>query len=230
MTWANVSLSTGKVPSRFKQALVIPVYKGKGKKRVEPASYRPVSLLPAASKILELLVKEDLEKYLAAVNGLPPSQFGFRPGRSTVTALAAAHAAWLAASRSGEAVGILAFDLSAAFDTVSTDQLLPKLGALGVNGRALEWFGHYLSGGRQAVVWESSTMFGSNKNNDVDDFSNVRATRSTSNAEITIPLRGLDTFVVHAARVWNSSPELRMAASSASATSIAYKLSDMVIK
>jgi hypothetical protein len=75
------------------------------------------------------------------------------------------------------------------------------------------------------------TMFGSNKNNDDDDdFNNVRATRSTSNGEITIPLRGLDTFVVHAARVWNSSPELRMAASSASATSIAYKLSDTVIK
>jgi hypothetical protein len=74
------------------------------------------------------------------------------------------------------------------------------------------------------------TMFGSNKNNDVDYFNNVHATRSTSNGEITIPLRGLDTFVVHAAHVWNSSPELRMAASSASATSIAYKLSDTVIK
>jgi hypothetical protein len=134
-----------------------PSVQEEGEKRVEPASYRPVSLLPAASKILELLVKEDLEKHLAAVDGLPPSQFGFRPGRSTVTALAAAHAAWLAASRSGEAVGIWAFNLSAAFDTVSTDQLLPKLGALGVNGRALEWFGNYLSGGRQAVVWESST-------------------------------------------------------------------------
>jgi hypothetical protein len=50
-------------------------------------------------------------------------------------------------------VGILAFDLSAAFDTVAKDQLLPKLAKLGTAGNALRWFNSYMSGGRKVVVW-----------------------------------------------------------------------------
>jgi hypothetical protein len=197
----NMSLATGKVPKSFKTAKVFPVFKGKGKKRDDPASYRPVSILPAMSKIMEAAVKADLEHHLAKVGGLPSSQYGFRPGRSCTSALAHAQAAWLKAvsarretpktttevvsetpevaittpdaanatpevasaksevpgSKARKAiVGVLAFDLSAAFDTVSIDQLIPKLKRLGVSGRALKWFSDYLSGGRQQVCWDDA--------------------------------------------------------------------------
>jgi hypothetical protein len=153
----NVSLSSGIIPRSFKTALVIPVHKGKGKAHADPSSYRPVSLLPAMSKILEAIVKSDLEGHFKTVNALPDSQHGFRPARSTTTALAVNHASWLEARKAVGVVGIMAFDLSAAFDTVSKQQLLPKLEGLGVRGRALEWFDNYLTGGRQAVVWDSAT-------------------------------------------------------------------------
>jgi hypothetical protein len=73
----NRSLSEGKVPDQFKIGRVPSIHKGKGKPREDLGSYRPVSILPAMSKVLESLVKGDLEAHLKRVNGLPGSQFGF---------------------------------------------------------------------------------------------------------------------------------------------------------
>jgi hypothetical protein len=57
----NRSLAKGRVPAAFKIGLVHPIHKGKGKPREDPGSYRPVSILPAMSKVLETIVKGDLE-------------------------------------------------------------------------------------------------------------------------------------------------------------------------
>jgi hypothetical protein len=119
----NRSLAEGHVPEAFKVSKVFPIFKGKGKAREDPASYRPVSILPAMSKILETSVKADLEEHLARVNGLPGAQYGFRPKRSCTSALAHAQAGWITGAERGPVVGIMAFDLSAAFDTVHRRRL-----------------------------------------------------------------------------------------------------------
>ncbi|QQP40107.1 Uncharacterized protein FKW44_014045, partial [Caligus rogercresseyi] len=152
----NRSLASGTVPTALKLSNVLPIYKGKGKSAADPASYRPVCILPALSKILETVVKTDFEIHLAKTEALPNTQFGFRRGRSTTTALATAHAKWLKAKQRGKVVGVLGFDLSAAFDTVDQLQLLPKLKKLGIEGMQLEWFKSYLSGGSQRVVWNGA--------------------------------------------------------------------------
>ena len=56
----------------------------------DAASYHPVSILPAMSKVLDSVVKADLEKHLSKTNAHPSSQHGFRPGHSTTDALASA--------------------------------------------------------------------------------------------------------------------------------------------
>jgi hypothetical protein len=150
----NMSLSSGVFPSAFKTALIHPVYKGGGKARSDPASYRPVAILCALSKVLGTVAKEDLETYMAANNILPTSQHGFRKGRSCTTALAIAHAAWVAAKPKGTVVAMVGFDLSSAFDTVGREDLLPKMAAMGIGGRSLKWFRCYLTGARQRVVWD----------------------------------------------------------------------------
>jgi hypothetical protein len=50
----------------------------------------------------------------------------------------------------------MAFDLSAAFDTVAAEQLAPTLRALGITGRELRWFLDYMSGGKQCLVWDGT--------------------------------------------------------------------------
>jgi hypothetical protein len=150
----NRSLAEGKVPAQFKIGRVHPINKGKGKPREDPGSYRPVSILPALSKVLESLVKGDLEGHLKRVNGLPGSQYGFRPKRSSTSALAHAQAGWLSGAAKGQVVGLMAFDLSAAFDTMAAEQVAPTLRALGITGQELKWFLCYMSGGRQCVVWD----------------------------------------------------------------------------
>jgi hypothetical protein len=157
----NMSLSAGVFPSAFKMALIHPVYKGGGKARKDPGSYRPVAILCALSKVLETVAKEDLEAYMKKRNILPTSQHGFRKGRSCTTALATAHAAWVTGKARGKVVAVVGFDLSAAFDTVGREDLLPKMEAMGIGGRSLNWFRWYLTEARQRVVWDgqvSSTV------------------------------------------------------------------------
>jgi hypothetical protein len=116
------------------------VYNGGGKARNDPGSYRPVAILCTLSKVLETVAKEDLEAFMKANNILPTSQHGFRKGRSCTTALTTAHAAWVAAKARGKVVTVVGFDLSAAFNTVCREDLLPKMEAMGVGGRNLKWF------------------------------------------------------------------------------------------
>jgi hypothetical protein len=85
-------------------------------------------------------VKDNLQDHLRKVNGLPGSQYDFRPKRSCTSTLAHAQAGWLLGVAKAKVVGVMAFDLSAAFDTVAAKQLVPTLRALGITGRSLQWF------------------------------------------------------------------------------------------
>ena len=50
-------------------------------------------------------------------------------------------------------VGVMAFDLSAAFDTLCHSKLTKKLESSGISGTPLKWFKNYLSGRSQCILW-----------------------------------------------------------------------------
>ncbi len=146
----RLSFGSSRVPSGFKLAIVKPIYKGKGKTKTAASSFRPVAILTALSKVLERCAFEILVDFLEP--RLPPGQYGFRRGRSTTTAIADAHGHWSSSRAQGQILGVVAFDLQAAFDTLDATLLCTKLASMGIRGRANDWFKDYLSGRKQCVV------------------------------------------------------------------------------
>ena len=81
----NNSLSTGLVPSDWKVSNIVPIPKGAD--AAQCINYRPISLLPLVSKILERIVHSHLLHFLLKHKRLSSLQFGFRPKSSTQEAL-----------------------------------------------------------------------------------------------------------------------------------------------
>ena len=98
------------------------------------------------SKILEIAIRDAFLDWLMVQGFIPTSQFGFLPGRSVSTPLACAQNDWTEAKSKGDTIGIISFDLSAAFDTIETLTLLCKLESTGIRGTPLKWFKYYMSG------------------------------------------------------------------------------------
>ena len=79
----NKSLESGIVPDSLKIAKVIPIYKSKEKNELK--NYRPISLLPAISKLYEKIVYKRLYDYMQ--DKLYTRQYGFRQKHSTIDAI-----------------------------------------------------------------------------------------------------------------------------------------------
>ena len=143
----NSSLSSGCVPSYFKQAVVQPLLK---KNNLNPSilsNYRPISKLPFISKILEKVVANQLVTVLNNHSIFDKFQSGYRQNHSTETALLRVSNDIMMSSDAGKCTALVLLDLSAAFDTVDHHILLGRLrNSVGISGSALDWFASYLSG------------------------------------------------------------------------------------
>lgn len=145
----NLSFQTGAFPKKMKLAKVIPLYKN-GNKHIF-TNYRPVSLLPQFSKILEKLFNNRLEKFTDKHNLINESQYGFRIGRSTTMAIIdAVEEITNSLDKKKYAAGVF-IDLKKAFDTIDHSILLRKLERYGIRGVALSWIQSYLTGRQQYV-------------------------------------------------------------------------------
>ena len=83
----NLSLGTGKFPAKWKLARILPLLKSKESDTNDPASYRPISLLPLISKICERAVQVQLVKYLEETHQLHENHHTYRSRLSTTTEL-----------------------------------------------------------------------------------------------------------------------------------------------
>lgn len=151
----NTSLSSGIFPSLFKQATIRPIIKKHSLDPNLPSSYRPISLLPFLSKILEKVVATQICDILSSNNLDEEFQSGFRTYHSTETALLRVSNDIRLAADQGKVSLLILLDLSAAFDTIDHDVLLNRLAALGISGTALNWFRSYLSERTQTVLFNN---------------------------------------------------------------------------
>jgi hypothetical protein len=123
----NLSISKSVFPDVWKKALVIPIFKG-GDPSL-PGNYRPISLLPALSKILEKILASQIQEHLEQNKLINNRQFGFRAGCSTeqlIFQLINKIKSMLSKKESKYAT-IAALDIKKAFDSVNHSLLVKKL-------------------------------------------------------------------------------------------------------
>ena len=107
-------------------------------------NYRPITVIPALSKVIEKIIYNQLSQYLESNDLLCPHQFGFRQGRATQ------HAVTLLSEKvrqnidKGPCSGAVYIDLRKAFDTVRLATLLVKLPSFGIDDVELQWICDYL--------------------------------------------------------------------------------------
>ena len=142
----SLSLRMGYVPPEWKRAKIIPVHK---KDSVDsPSHYRPISLLPSVSKVIEKCVANRLYDHMNRWNLFYPLQYGFRAHRSCEDLLIKFMDQINKAKRADNYFLSIMVDFARAFDTIDIDILLAKLERYKIPKL---WFQSYLENRYQYV-------------------------------------------------------------------------------
>ena len=125
--WNEEMLIENSFPQNLKLADVVPVFKKCGQTCAK--NYRPISVLPTASKVLERLMHDQITTYMDA--HLSKHLCGYRKGFNTQTALFSLKEKWKSILDKKGFSGAVLMDLSKIFDTINHELLIAKLDAYG---------------------------------------------------------------------------------------------------
>ena len=145
----NASIKLGYLPTRWKKADII-LFPKPGKDLTNPTNYRPISLIPTISKILERILTNRLHPLIQHI--LPPTQAGFRPGYDITDQIVR-----LMTDLQNETFNhrrtttLAALDIKRAFDTVWLDGLRYKLAQTNLPTYLIRWTSDYIRD-RAAIV------------------------------------------------------------------------------
>ena len=151
----NLCISKNVFPDVFKTGLITPVFKAGS--RTSFANYRPISVLPVFSKIIETIMHEQLVSFISDNNILFDCQFGFRSKYSTYMPIAILHDYITSNLATGHVSACIYLDLARAFDTVNISILLKKLPKYGISGNSLDLITSYLSNRKHQLKYKDIT-------------------------------------------------------------------------
>ena len=150
---ANKCMKEGVFPEKLKTAIVKPLHKGRCERML--TNYRPISLLPVFSKVLEKIMYDQTYEYLTENNIINEHQFGFRAGYSCQDLILKFTSDMTDAFNKKFGIAIMC-DLSKAFDSIQRSTLLCKLKQYGITGKAFDWYSSYFDHRTQRVQIQDS--------------------------------------------------------------------------
>jgi hypothetical protein len=151
----NQMFYTSIFPNKLKIAKIKPIHKKGDTHSCE--NYRPISLLPAISKILEKVILLQLDTHFHENNLYYSSQYGFRKKRSTEHAILELTDRIINSMDHNISPTAIFLDLTKAFDCLNHNILIQKLKHYGLQNNALQLLINYLSNRQQSVMLDSKT-------------------------------------------------------------------------
>jgi retron-type reverse transcriptase len=137
------------LPNLMKIAKVRPLHKKGGKQEI--SNYKPVSILPVFSKVLEILIYKTIVTFSNKHSVISEAQNGFREKKSTDTATQTFTEDIQKALDNKLLVKGIFLDLTKAFDIINHKLLLAKLELYGLRGILHSWMSSYFTGRTQVV-------------------------------------------------------------------------------
>ena len=143
----NKCISQSVFPSQMKLSNITPVHKKKD--RLEKDNYRSINLLPIISKLLENAINDQIYEYMSNIFHTLLS--GFRKKHGCKDILCKLTEDWRKALDNKHNIGVLAIDLSKAFDCMPHGLLLAKMYHYGIDIAACQLIKSYLHDRKQRV-------------------------------------------------------------------------------
>ena len=140
MNLINDTFKKNEFPDELKVADVTPVFKKDDSTNVK--NYRPISVLPANSKIFERIMHDQISRFMH--DHLSPILCGYRKGFNTQHALITLLEKWRASLDKNGFAGAILMDLSKAFDCLNHDLMIAKLYAYGFSKDSVTLIRNYL--------------------------------------------------------------------------------------
>ena len=145
----NESISQKSFPNDWALGSITPIPKDGDLS--DPGNWRPITILPIPSKIMERAIHFQLINYFEENNYLHERQHGFRKSYSTLTAIHKVLRYVYEAYDLGMSTSCTFVDYKKAFETLDHDILLEKLKMYGFSDNSLGWMKSYLENRRHTV-------------------------------------------------------------------------------
>lgn len=142
----NKSLTSGVFPENWKESMVTPIEKVAKTRKCE--EFRPINTLKTCEKILEKVVKDQIEKYFETHKLISKYQSGFRKKFSCETTVNYVINRWKNIEKNRKIMAIF-LDFKRAFETIDREILIQKLYMYGIREKELAWFKSYLANRKQ---------------------------------------------------------------------------------
>ena len=139
----NMCFSIGQFPNCLKSGIITPIHKQGDQS--DQSNYRPITVLPYLSKIIERVFHDRLSKFSSKFSIISPNQFGFLKGKSTADAVNSLTQYLYDCLELRQIAITILIDFKKAFDTINHSILLRKLNSYGIRGAPLNFVCSFLS-------------------------------------------------------------------------------------